>query len=633
MTGFTGRCRPRRITASAMATAAIAAGVFSYTPFGTSATAQTTTPETTANSASTLRCATGGEFTWAVRDSWLTYLQGSIASGGWTTSGIRDNGTSFTFTPTNEAESNTAHFGGTLHFTGHGGAIDMTLSDFQVAFSGSTAQITVDYTAYESDGQTEGVKGNKITGDDATIATISLANAADFNADTIDLTGTTTLSGDGQKLFNNFYQNGAEMAPTSGSITLGSDCVAASSTGSKDYGPGIIGEVNETLAGLNTMFKSTNTFLANIDSLYSKEWAAQELLNGNAGAGGAGTASGPGEGGAATATASGAGADTGTSTPLPAPVPPATRAGSAAVAPDGDQCVDSGTVGITDATLAWGVKESFRTYISGSIAKGGWQLSGVQYGSDQFIFPGASGSIDPATGNGTINLTGTVRFVGHNGTLNSQVTNPTITINGTSGSLLATVTSNDVEGNPHSYGTIELASLTFTSLTPTASSLTGTAQATLTENGAHAFGDFYTAGQALDPVTISATLGGAADCSTAGAPVAGSIAAPTLSSGSAASAAAALRSAASGSAPGNFDSSMMYEDSDSFQIHSIGDKNQAKKTTTENASALSSFAFNPTVNTLLALAGFGMGAYALGSVQATRRAGRRAAGTTPSRKG
>lgn len=43
------------------------------------------------------------------------------------------------------------------------------------------------------------------------------------------------------------------------------------------------------------------------------------------------------------------------------------------------------------ATAEWGVKKSFQSYITGSIAKGAWTLDGVGYDNSRFQFTGNGG--------------------------------------------------------------------------------------------------------------------------------------------------------------------------------------------------------------------------------------------------
>ena len=94
---------------------------------------------------------------------------------------------------------------------------------------------------------------------------------------------------------------------------------------------------------------------------------------------------------------------------------------------------------VEGATLKWGYKESFRTYIEG-IAKGGWTLTGVTYkGTLDLSASSASLTIvngialSDITGNnpGTINLTGISSVLVVKG--NTTLDNATINIGGSGG--------------------------------------------------------------------------------------------------------------------------------------------------------------------------------------------------------
>lgn len=162
---------------------------------------------------------------------------------------------------------------------------------------------------------------------------------------------------------------------------------------------------------------------------------------------------------------------------------------------------------VSAATLNWGVRPSFRNYIGGGIAQGGWELIDTTYSNSTFNWVQGTGSF--ADGNGTINFSGSVRFTGHKGTLNTLLANPRLEVNGSTGTLYLSVTSNDMNsGNATHYGEIAFATIDTSSLALNGSaiSLSG-ASATLTEAGAAAFAGFYKAGESLDPISFTGTLG------------------------------------------------------------------------------------------------------------------------------
>ncbi|TDC71161.1 HtaA domain-containing protein, partial [Streptomyces hainanensis] len=180
-------------------------------------------------------------------------------------------------------------------------------------------------------------------------------------------------------------------------------------------------------------------------------------------------------------------------------------------APDPDT---SGTV--QEGRLDWGVKESFRTYVTGPIANGDVELSdGASEIADGYRFPVAGGEFDPATPALDADFTGGVRFTGHEGALDLRFTELTVEIDGTEGELIADVSSKDrTSGEVTEYDAITVAELDVPAdaLNPVDDVLTLDAvPATLTADGAEAFGGFYSAGEELDPVTVSVALVEGAD--------------------------------------------------------------------------------------------------------------------------
>ncbi len=144
------------------------------------------------------------------------------------------------------------------------------------------------------------------------------------------------------------------------------------------------------------------------------------------------------------------------------------------------------------STLSWGVKSSFRSYITGGIAKGSVS-GGWGYGSGSFN----------SAGIGTVSFPGSMHFSGHDGILNLTISNVRVKSSGSSGTLVADVRSSDMEGNKSSYGSVSFATLNFSSVGANG----GRASATLTAAGAKAFAGFYSAGASLDSLTVNISAG------------------------------------------------------------------------------------------------------------------------------
>ena len=172
-----------------------------------------------------------------------------------------------------------------------------------------------------------------------------------------------------------------------------------------------------------------------------------------------------------------------------------------------------GACELRDAELAWGFSESFRAYVSGSIANGEWQvLDGAAYETPAFRFTG-SGAVEPASGEGEIAFGGTVRFVGHGGILDTTLADPRLVmLDDRTAQLVLDVTGTTQAGVAVAAEGVVFADVDLSAATRTAEQgqlvITG-APATLTATGAEAFGT-YPPGEALGPITITAAL--ADDC-------------------------------------------------------------------------------------------------------------------------
>ncbi|MGW4698088.1 HtaA domain-containing protein [Kitasatospora cineracea] len=172
---------------------------------------------------------------------------------------------------------------------------------------------------------------------------------------------------------------------------------------------------------------------------------------------------------------------------------------------------------VSGGRLDWGVKQSFLTYLTGPVANGKWALTGgaATVGGSVFRFHSAAGSYDPATGALSAAFQGGVRFTGHpeNGGNALDLALSRLTVqadaDGSAG-LYADVSSKSRQtGRTSSAAQARIADLSLAgvSLRNAAGTLTlSNVPATLTSNGANAFGGFYTAGTALDPLTFSVTL-------------------------------------------------------------------------------------------------------------------------------
>ncbi|MEV7598800.1 HtaA domain-containing protein [Kitasatospora sp. NPDC089797] len=211
---------------------------------------------------------------------------------------------------------------------------------------------------------------------------------------------------------------------------------------------------------------------------------------------------------------------------------------------------------VSGGRLDWGIKQSFLTYVTGPIAKGSWALTGgaATVGGSTFRFHSANGTYDPATGALTAAFSGGVRFTGHqeNGSNALDLSLGRLTFRaapGGSAGLYADVSSKSKEtGQVSTASQAKLADLSLAGvdLRGAAGTLNlGNVPATLTDTGAKAFGNFYQAGTALDPLSLSVNLpAGQAASAAPSAPVS-----PSAPSASVAPSASAIPEGPAASSP------------------------------------------------------------------------------------
>jgi hypothetical protein len=168
---------------------------------------------------------------------------------------------------------------------------------------------------------------------------------------------------------------------------------------------------------------------------------------------------------------------------------------------------------VDDASITWGFKESFRSYISGSIANGEWTVAdGATYAVPDFGWSDGTGAYDPETGEGLVAFAGSIRFTGHGGVLDTSVSNPQLRfLDADTAVLLLDVTGVTQEGAPIDQKGVEFVELALADAVLVADgTVTITAAPTvLLPAGATAFGT-YEAGEPFDPFTATFTL--PADC-------------------------------------------------------------------------------------------------------------------------
>ncbi|MDO4686386.1 MAG: HtaA domain-containing protein [Corynebacterium sp.] len=494
----------------------------------------------------------GGTFNWGIKESFRSYITEGAAKGEMTLLGdASDNGR----TPSsddyqivfpvriNDVQAEDRSKGiiplaGGVHFTGHGGTLDMEITNFRLDVDGSRVGVVVDYTSNEVEDLVPGATPSSVSRTDQTIVEFDLGQEFDFTNGIVTLDSTTSFTDGGYELFlkQPKYKAGESADAVAGEIGCGATGGVGSGGGSTGGGTsgsgkkssgtlGFLKETTEYLNAMNNLLTSADKLITNTEKFTDrvtggdKNSGGDKKATGGTGGGGAGggTGGGTGVGGAKPGGGAGGGAAGGGGGAGNAPAAgggggAAAGGGAVAGASGTDVCTASDSLGVQQAQASWGVKQSFQAYITGSIAKGSWSLSGVDHGNGEFHFAGNSGAVDKEKGTGSVYFPGSMHFTGHDGLLNLKISDLEIQWSGGSGSLIAEVSSSDMEGNHSDYGRVALASLNFGSVDVTDSSASGTASAFLTSAGSAAFAEFYPEGTELDPVSFSATLGGEATC-------------------------------------------------------------------------------------------------------------------------
>ncbi|MFE7618201.1 HtaA domain-containing protein [Streptomyces sp. NPDC057496] len=170
---------------------------------------------------------------------------------------------------------------------------------------------------------------------------------------------------------------------------------------------------------------------------------------------------------------------------------------------------------ILDGTLDWGVRKSFRAYVTGPIAQGRIETTaGATASAGGYRFPDATGRFDAEKQTLTAKFDGKVRFLGHEEdgeyTLDLSLTNLEVRVDGAKGTLVADVTSKDRKTKEVSVRTgLALADLKLPKGELAAKKgvlkLSGV-PATLTADGAGAFAGMYKKGERLDALTVAVAL-------------------------------------------------------------------------------------------------------------------------------
>ena len=358
-----------------------------------------------------------GQLSWGVDDAFRAYVTNFAGGTIVTSNGVAYSRGNFRFgqTSTNAVipdSVGTTSYRGSVRFRAHGGALDLSFSDPVIRVTSSTAATL-----------TMRVNGKRVN-----LANLNLKTGSSSASST----GITyrnvraTLTAEGARSFLGFYSAGRTLdevdfvigsAASGGQV--GSSVIAGST---KTWQPpstppattGVNGMPETDIGPGETISITADGFLANETNIKVVVYSTPVVLAEDAKADAAGQVSWTGE--------------------LPEGLEPGehtiTIQGSVArgaVFTVAGPVAIAGQCPITSASMTWGFKESFRSYISGSFANGSWEvMEPTTYQTPNFTFPEAQGSFNASDTTGEIEFAGGIRFRAHNDELDSFVSQPRI---------------------------------------------------------------------------------------------------------------------------------------------------------------------------------------------------------------
>ena len=420
-----------------------------------------------------------GTLSWDIRESFLKYLT-SFAHGSVNVEGMEKTAAGgFKYTQASgvynpETKTGQINFAGTAEFTGHNGQLKSTIKNMRLVVVNGKGTLVADVDALTRDGKSVSKTG-------LAIAEVDLSGASVKDGVFSAQNAAVALTAEGSDVLFAGQYRGADnaMAPLSFSVKL-SEQTAENTVE--------VPRVSENKSSDNKGSENGSSDNSSSNS------------SGNSGANGSGS---NGSAGTSGSVSNGGSSSNGSVSNNPAqPVcVPVTRTREVQ-----EQGASDGT--IKSANLGWGVRDSFRNYVRGGIANGSWELNGTSYSSDAFNWSNGTGTFKD--GKGSISFSGSVRFTGHHGILDTTIANPRLEINGNSGTLYATMNSNDPSGKATNYGEVALLKVDLSGLQSSSDAVSvNGAATTLTAEGAKAFAGFYDAGKDMAPLSFSAAINGA----------------------------------------------------------------------------------------------------------------------------
>jgi hypothetical protein len=447
-----------------------------------------------------------GSLVWGIKSSFREYVTGPIARGSITATGVGTSGGAYVFGQAAGASLDpltglgTSPYRGSVRFEGHGGQLDVTLSDPVVQVlspSSGTLFVRVD----------GGASVPFAVLDLASATRTSVSGAIGYSGVPARLTaaGASVFALDGAP----FYSVGTAL--DSVSFMIGAPSVGGAGTSAAYEGPrtaastppateGITVTSGAPVAGGEVTITASG-FEPDEEGILVVIYSDPVVLDANARADANGVVTWTGRlpqglTGTHTLTLQGS----------------VSRGVVLDIAPELRPAAEGCTV--EAASLDWGFKESFRAYISGAIAQGQWTVAhGATYETPLFSWTADDGSYDSATGEGIVAFPGSVTFTGHDGLLLTTVSGlELVFLDASTAIIVADITGMTMEGDAVDAQNVEFVELALDgALTRVGDRVViAEAAATLTAEGAAAFGT-YPAGESFDPVSAELALTPACD--------------------------------------------------------------------------------------------------------------------------
>ena len=430
-----------------------------------------------------------GTLSWDIRESFLKYLTG-FAHGSVNVEGMEKTAAGgFKYTQASgvynpETKTGQINFAGTAEFTGHNGQLKSTIKNMRLIVVNSKGTLVADVDALTRDGKSVSKTG-------LAIAEVDLSGASVKDGIFSAQNAAVALTDEGSEVLFAGQYRGANnaMAPLSFSVKLSE-------------------QTAENTVEVPRVSENKSSDNKGSENGSSDNKGSENGSSDNSSSNSSGNSSGNGSGSGGSAGTSGSVSNGGSSSngsvsnnPAQPVCVPVTRTREVQ-----EQGASDGT--IKSANLGWGVRDSFRNYLRGGIANGSWELNGTSYSSEAFNWSNGTGTFNG--GKGSISFSGSVRFTGHHGILDTTIANPRLEINGNSGTLYATMTSNDPSGKATNYGEVALLKVDLSGLQSSAEAVSVNGAATaLTAEGAKAFAGFYDAGKDMAPLSFSAAVNSA----------------------------------------------------------------------------------------------------------------------------